>query len=158
MFWFGQKWPLRALQLFKRLNPHGGIISLNNEPRSEKTGLRGLRTSPTQTGLYGHRKWLEAWNFVFGKKKYCTIQVAEKKALISFAVTAKLICVFVFAYAKIRFSHVAAFIILTQLLLWATGMAFSRPAVWFEDWSQSFTLIRPTDMTYLGQVYESLVP
>ena len=28
--------------------------------------------------------------------------------LISFAVTAKLICVFVFAYAKIRFSHVAA--------------------------------------------------
>ena len=31
-------------------------------------------------------------------------------ALISFAVTAKLICVFVFAYAKIRFSHVAAHI------------------------------------------------
>ena len=28
--------------------------------------------------------------------------------LISFAVTAKLICVFVFAYAKIRFSHNAA--------------------------------------------------
>ena len=30
---------------------------------------------------------------------------SEKKALISFAVTAKLICVFVFAYAKSRFSH-----------------------------------------------------
>ena len=29
----------------------------------------------------------------------------KTKALISFAVTAKLICVFVFAYAKIRFSH-----------------------------------------------------
>ena len=29
-------------------------------------------------------------------------------ALISFAVTAKLICVFVFAYAKSRFSHDAA--------------------------------------------------
>ena len=28
--------------------------------------------------------------------------------MISFAVTAKLICVFVFAYAKIRFSYVAA--------------------------------------------------
>ena len=28
-------------------------------------------------------------------------------ALISFAVTAKLICIFVFAYAKSRFSHVA---------------------------------------------------
>ena len=34
-----------------------------------------------------------------------TIRVAKTKALISFAVTAKLICVFVFAYAKIRFSH-----------------------------------------------------
>ena len=35
----------------------------------------------------------------------CTIHVAKTKAQISFAVTAKLICVFVFAYAKIRFSH-----------------------------------------------------
>ena len=31
--------------------------------------------------------------------------VVKTKALISFAVTAKLICVFVFAYAKLRFSH-----------------------------------------------------
>ena len=38
----------------------------------------------------------------------CTSRVAKTKALISFAVTAKLICVFVFAYAKIRFSHDAA--------------------------------------------------
>ena len=38
----------------------------------------------------------------------CTIRVAKTKALISCAVTAQLICVFVFAYAKIRFSHVAA--------------------------------------------------
>ena len=34
--------------------------------------------------------------------------VAKIKALISFAVTAKLICVFVFAYAKCWFSHDAA--------------------------------------------------
>ena len=34
--------------------------------------------------------------------------MAKTKALISFAVTAKLICVFVFAYAKNRFSHDAA--------------------------------------------------
>ena len=32
----------------------------------------------------------------------------ENKGAISFAVTAKLICAFVFAYAKIRFSHDAA--------------------------------------------------
>ena len=39
------------------------------------------------------------------------IRVAKTKALISFAVTAKLICVFVFAYAKSRFSHDEAHII-----------------------------------------------
>ena len=41
----------------------------------------------------------------------CTILVAKTKALISFAsfaVTAKLICVFVFAYATNCFSHDAA--------------------------------------------------
>ena len=37
--------------------------------------------------------------------------MAKTKALISFAVAAKLICVFVFAYAKSRFSHDAAQII-----------------------------------------------
>ena len=44
------------------------------------------------------------------KKRDCTIRVAKTKALISFAVTAKLICVFVFAYAESRFSHDAAHI------------------------------------------------
>ena len=38
----------------------------------------------------------------------CTIYVAKAKALISFTVTAKLICIFVFAYPKSRFSHDAA--------------------------------------------------
>ena len=37
--------------------------------------------------------------------------IAKTKALISFAVTAKLICVFVFAYAKSRISHDEAHII-----------------------------------------------
>ena len=36
------------------------------------------------------------------------IRVAKTKVLISFAVTTKLICVFVFAFAKNRFSHDAA--------------------------------------------------
>ena len=30
------------------------------EPRCEKTGLRGFRPGPTQTGLYSHIRWLEA--------------------------------------------------------------------------------------------------
>ena len=42
------------------------------------------------------------------RKRNCTIQVAKTKALISFAVTTKLICVFVFAYADCWFSHVVA--------------------------------------------------
>ena len=37
-----------------------------------------------------------------------TIRVAKTKALISFAVTGKLICVFVFEYTKSRFSHTKA--------------------------------------------------
>ena len=39
------------------------------------------------------------------KKRDCTIYVVKTKALISCAVTTQLICVFVFAYAKSRFSH-----------------------------------------------------
>ena len=49
-----------------------------------------------------------ALNFVYRKQRDFTIRVAKTKALISFAVTAKLICVFVFAYAKSQFSHDAA--------------------------------------------------
>ena len=75
------------------------VLHLLFEPRCEKTGLRGFRPGPTQTGLGSHRRWLEASNFRFRKKRNCTIRVAKIKALISFAVTVKLICVFVFAYA-----------------------------------------------------------
>ena len=36
------------------------------------------------------------------------LSVAKTKAMISFAVTAKLICIFVFAYANCWFSHEVA--------------------------------------------------
>ena len=36
--------------------PHKPIY----EPRSEKTGLRGFRPGPTQSGLYNQRRQLEA--------------------------------------------------------------------------------------------------
>ena len=91
------------------------------EPRRGKTCRRDLRPVPTQIGLYSHRRWLETWKSGCSKKRECAIQVAKTKALISFgvtsfAVTANLICVFVFAYAKIRFSHVAAQIDFGSLL------------------------------------------
>ena len=79
----------------------GGEI---NEPQREKTGLRGFRSGLTKTGQYSFRKRQEG----FKKKRNCTIRVAKTKVLISFAVTAKLVCAFAFAYAKIRFSHDAA--------------------------------------------------
>ena len=43
--------------------------------------------------------------FQIQKVEGCTIRVAKIKALVSFVVTVKLICVFVFAYTKLRFSH-----------------------------------------------------
>ena len=72
-------------------------LHLHYESRREKTGLQGFQSGPTQTGLYSLRNRLEAWNFGFKKMKGCTIRVAKTKALISCAVTAQLICAFVFA-------------------------------------------------------------
>ena len=54
--------------------------------------------------------------------------MAKTKALISFAVTAKLICVFVFAYAKSRFSHDVAHIGLMTLsvqIIWIESYVYS---------------------------------
>ena len=49
-------------------------------------------------------------NFGF-KKMDCTIFEAQTEALISSTVTAKLVCVFVFAYASCWLSNVAAVIL-----------------------------------------------
>ena len=59
-----------------------------------------FRPGPIQTGLYSHRSRLDACNFRFKKKRNCIIRVAKTKALISGAVTAHVICVFVFAHAS----------------------------------------------------------
>ena len=37
-----------------------GLKRFTNEPRCEKTGLRGFRPGPIQTRLYSHMRWLEA--------------------------------------------------------------------------------------------------
>ena len=44
-------------------NKHCLLSLFSFEPRcekGEKTGLRGFRPGPTQTGLYSHRRWLVA--------------------------------------------------------------------------------------------------
>ena len=70
-----------------------------NEPHDVKT------PGPMQIELYKHRRWLETGNFGVRKKGNCTTHVAKTKALISFTVTAKLICASVFACAECWFSH-----------------------------------------------------
>ena len=42
------------------LSRKGISTQITNEPRREKTGLRGFRPGPTQTGMYKLRKELEA--------------------------------------------------------------------------------------------------
>ena len=90
--------------------------------------------SLTQTGLYSHRSRLEARNFGFKKKRNCIICVAKTKALISFAVTAKLICVFVFAYADCWFSQeVAHFLPIHDYA--NSGVFFSTPFSFLLDYT-----------------------
>ena len=76
-------------------------VQLNHfEPSYEKTNNLGFRPGMTQTGLYSHSSWLEASNFKFKKRRDCTIIcVAKTKVLIGCAVSAQLICMFVFEYA-----------------------------------------------------------
>ena len=83
--------------------PKTGFLTtrLKYQLRRQKTGLRGIQPGMTKTGLYSHRRWLEACNFVFRKERDCTIRIRGNR---------KVICDFVFAYAKILFSHVAAHI------------------------------------------------
>ena len=50
----------------------------------------GIRPGSTQTGLYSHRRGLEAWNSGFRKNRNYTIRVAKTKALIRCALTAHL--------------------------------------------------------------------
>ena len=83
----------------------------------EKPNNFRFQPGPIQTGLYIHRRWLEAGNFGFRKYRNCTILVAKAKALISFAFTAKLFCTFVFAYADCWFSYATAHVMKMSLIV-----------------------------------------
>ena len=50
------------------------------EPGCEKTGLRGFRPGPTQTGLYNNRRWLEALKIGLRKLGDCNIYSENKGA------------------------------------------------------------------------------
>ena len=63
---------------------------------------------------------------------------SENKGVISFAVTAKLICVFVFAYADCWFSHEAAHIFLPVSILCLINvlLPISKPEAFLESISR----------------------
>ena len=83
---------------------------------------------------------VQAGNFGYRKKRDCTICVAKIKVLISSAVTAQLICIFVFAYAKKRFSHDVAHF-MYKSYKYATSKYVSlvvrKPVFWFPTWSDT---------------------
>ena len=51
-----------------------GVAHMSHVTRK---GVSVFRPGPTQTGLYSHRRWLEAAHFGLRKKRYCTIYVAQ---------------------------------------------------------------------------------
>ena len=51
------------------------------------------------------QKKARSWNFGFRKKRNCTVQVGKTKPLITFAITVKMVCTFVFTQVKIQFSY-----------------------------------------------------
>ena len=59
-----------SMQLDIIMSPFYVPMLTQNEPRRQKTGLRGFRPGPTQIGLGNHRRWLEARNFGTRKKYY----------------------------------------------------------------------------------------
>ena len=83
----------------------------------------------------------------------CTILVAKTKALISLTVTAKLICAFVFAYAKSRFSHDAAHI-LNFIFFYYPSSFQSKEVILSKE-----RLITPNTLStlYKGITFSSLV-
>ena len=86
-------------------------ISINYLGRKNYTFSNEIETKTISLNcfyIYNHRRWLAAGTFGFKKKRKCTLRVAKTKAL----VTAKLICVFVFAYADCWFSCEADHILL----------------------------------------------
>ena len=79
-----------------------GFLKIQFELHHEKINNVVSETGPIRTE---HRSRLEAENFKVRKKRNLTIRVVKIKVLMCFAVTAKLICAFVFAYAKCWVSH-----------------------------------------------------
>ena len=109
------------------------------EPRR----LQDFRPRPTQTDQATHvTARLETWNVGFREKRDHIICVAKTKELISFTVSVKLFCLFVFAYAKVRF-------LMTRLIFWG----HSSNLRWFNK-NFSLTFIHSWKTTFMFSTEE----
>ena len=81
--------------------------NIHNEKNRGKPTMWFHNTSVTNRPVQA-QKTHRSLKFQTEEEEGFTFRVAKTKALISFAVTAKLICAFVFAYADCLFSHEAA--------------------------------------------------
>ena len=70
------------------------------------------------------QKMARDWKFRIKKVEALLYPIAKTKALISFTVTAKLICAFVFAYATCYFSHDQAHLFSDLLDCWPFLISF----------------------------------
>ena len=88
----------------------GMVYNMNRfEQQNEKTSNLGLHIGTNR--FYSDRRRLEASDFEFKNKRNCIIHVTKTKALITFRVTAQLICAFCFRICRFMdcvFSDVAA--------------------------------------------------
>ena len=78
------------------------------QPRHEKTCLRGSDQARHKPACKTTESGLRHEISDLGNRGIVLSNVAKTKTLISLAVTGKLICAFVFAYAKSRISYDAA--------------------------------------------------
>ena len=76
------------------------------QPSHEKNNNGFSTRSDTNRPVQSQK--IEARNFGFKKKRDCSIHVAKTKLLVSCAITAQLICTFVFAYTDCWFSYAVA--------------------------------------------------
>ena len=72
-------WILPNLRLTWYVGVFAYCVPLILEPRHEKTGLRGFRPGPTQTGLFSHRSRLEAWNLAISRRGIVLSRNSENK-------------------------------------------------------------------------------
>ena len=87
------------------------LLSVIFVPSREKTNNVVLYRSNRNRAVQAQKMAIETGDVGFRKMKNHTIRVAKTKAMISLAVTAKLICAFVFSHADCLFSHDVAHVL-----------------------------------------------